>query len=97
MQWFGNVLEFPLITPKSAIFGFTEIAANRQLINHILLIFKYFVYKARANKKLNLQSLLACINKIRNTENLISSKEPLQSKLFSGKWKPLLYSSQIKL
>ena len=72
------------------IFLFIEINANRQVINPIFLTFKYYIYNARENKKLSLQSLIACINKVRNTGNMISSKDPLQGKFFSDKWKPLL-------
>ena len=66
-RWLGNMLEFPLITPCSMVFIFTEINANRQIINHILLILKYNVYWTRENKKRSLQSSIAHINKLRNT------------------------------
>ena len=82
---FRNVIEFPLITPQSAFFLFIEINANRQVINPILLTFKNYIYNARENKKLSLQRLIACINKVRNTGNMISSKDPLQGKNFSNK------------
>ena len=53
--------------PQSAI-SRSEINANRQVINH----FKYYVCKARENKQLSFQSLIACINQTSNTENIIS-------------------------
>lgn len=61
--------------PQNGTFGFIEVNAKRQIMNYILLIFKYYVYKAREDSKLSLQSLIARINKIRKTENIIRSKE----------------------
>ena len=46
---FQNVLIIPPITPQSAIFGFIDHKVNYHLINHILLLFKYYVYKTREN------------------------------------------------
>ena len=54
---FRNVLTIPSITPQSAIFGFTDHKENYHLINHILLIFKYFVYKTGENGSLDLKVL----------------------------------------
>lgn len=34
------------ITPQGAIFGFTDHEAKFNLMNHFLIIFKYYVYKA---------------------------------------------------
>ena len=42
---FRNVPIIPPITPQSAIFGFTDLKVNYHMINHIPLIFKYYVYK----------------------------------------------------
>ena len=39
-------------------------------MSHILLIFKYYVYQGSENEKLSLKSLIARINKIRDTENI---------------------------
>ena len=51
---FQNVLIIPPITPQSAIFRFTDHKVNYHLINHILLLFKYYVYKTRENGSLDL-------------------------------------------
>ena len=59
LQWqFRNHIQFSLITPQSAVFGFFEIDHGKNvLINHILLIFKYFVYTSRNSGILNFNSL----------------------------------------
>ena len=52
---FQNVLTIPPITPQRTIFGSTY-----HLINHILLIFKYYVYKTRESPqslKRNIQQI----------------------------------------
>ena len=41
-------LNFPISTPQSAIFGFWDLDTNERLIlNHLLLIFKMYIYNAR--------------------------------------------------
>ena len=55
---FTTALNFPSILPQSAIFGFLNDALERKLlINHILLIFKKYLYKATENKDLNFNIL----------------------------------------
>ena len=52
-HFFQNVLIIPPITSQSAIFGFTNNKVNYHLINHRLLMFKYYVYKTRENASLD--------------------------------------------
>ena len=41
-------LVIPCLTPQSAMFGFVDTQLeNRVIINHLLLIFKFNVYKSR--------------------------------------------------
>ena len=55
---FSTALDFPSISPHSAIFGFLDDAIEHKLlINYILLIFKNYSYKARENKDLNFNIL----------------------------------------
>ena len=60
------------------------------MINHILLIFKYYVYKTRENGSLDLKVLKRIIHKIKNIEKQISFTKPEKRKNFEQKWKPLL-------
>ena len=64
---FQNVLIIPSITPQSVIFGVTGHKINCHLRNHILLIFKYYVYKTRGNGLLDFQ---------KNIERQISLSKP---------------------
>ena len=60
VQCFQNNLILPTLTPQTAIFGFLDYTNNdsifennKCLSNHILLIFKLYVYKSREKKLLN--------------------------------------------
>ena len=53
-----HFVETTSIFTQSAIFGFLDDAfEHKPLLNHILLIFKNYLYKARANKDLNFNIL----------------------------------------
>ena len=66
----------PPITPQSAIFGFIDHKVSYHLINYILLIFKYYVYKTRENGSLDVTVLKRNIHKIKNIEKQISFSKP---------------------
>ena len=83
-----NILVLPNLTPQSAIFGFLNIEKEHYLvINHLLLIFKLYIYKDRNCKRLNLQSLKRKIVKIYNIEKSIAQKNTNKQKKFDEKWK----------
>ena len=51
----SNNLIFLICTPQSAIFGFWDLDTNEHLIlNHLLLIFKMYIYNARTTGYLNI-------------------------------------------
>ena len=79
---FQYVLITPPITPQSAIFGFIDHKVYCHLINHILLIFKYYVYKTRENSSLDLKVLKRNIHNIKNIEKQISLNKPEKRKTF---------------
>ena len=79
---FQNVLITPPITPQSAIFGFIDHKVNYHLINQILLIFQYYVYKTRENGSLELKLWKRNILKIKNIEKQISLNKPKKQKQF---------------
>ena len=50
VQCFENSIILPTLTPQTAIFGIDSTGndfINKAFINHILLIFKLYVYKSR--------------------------------------------------
>ena len=87
---FQNVLIILPVKPQSTIFGFIDHKVNDHLVNHILLIFKNYVYKTRENGSLDIKVLKRNIHKIKNIEKQISLNKPKKQKNFEQKWKPLL-------
>ena len=73
---FQNVLIIPPIMPQSVIFEFAGYKVNYHFINHILLIFKYYVFKSRGNGLLDLKDLKRHIHNEINTEKQISLNKP---------------------
>ena len=71
-NYFYNVLIIPPITLQGSIFGFTDHKVHYGLINHTLLIFKYYVYKTRYNGPLDLKVIKRNIHKIKNIGKQIS-------------------------
>ena len=64
-------IDLPVNTPQSAIFGFLNYENNSDIINHLLLIFKYYLFNSREHKKLSLEVLKKEIVKIYNIEKQI--------------------------
>lgn len=86
-RFFSSKLDIPIITPQSAIFGFIESKnKNNQIINHLLLIYKLYVYKARETENLSFNSLNSYIKKVKNIEEKISESDPIHKKKFINKW-----------
>ena len=68
-EFFSMALDLPSILPQSAILGFLDDALDYELLlNHILLIFKSYIYKARENKNLNFNILQNCLINLRDLE-----------------------------
>ena len=59
---------------------------NKILINHILLIFKLYVYKSREKKFINLNNLIAEIQKIKRIEKEIALNNATKTTAFRKKW-----------
>ena len=68
---FHSDLTFPVLTPQTAILGlFNDSVSNIHLINHILLLFKLYIYKSRNKHRLNINELLANILNIKKLEKV---------------------------
>ena len=74
-ELFITGLDLPSFWPQSAILGFLDDALEHKLLlNHILLIFKNYLYKARENKNLNFNILKNYLTKIRDLEANLKDK-----------------------
>ena len=81
-----NKILLPSISPQSAIFGFIDINENKILLNHLLLIFKFYLYSARKTGNINIKNLKASIYNIKNVEREISNDNPKKKMKYKKKW-----------
>ena len=62
---------FPAFTPQTAILGlFNDSVSNVRLINHILLLFKLYIYESQNKHRINRTDFLANILKVRKLEKV---------------------------
>ena len=59
---------------------------NKVFINHILLIFKLYVFKSREKKFINLNNLIAEIRKVKTIEKEIALTNSMKTIAFTKKW-----------
>ena len=89
LLFFETDLDFPDLTPQVALFGFVSESDNNLNIlqNHILLIFKLYVYQSRERRVLNLNSLIKNVTKVKKLERKIASVCEKKTIQFNNKWK----------
>ena len=88
-HFLSNSLNIPLLTPQSAIFGFINQKENFLIINHLLFIFKFYIYNSRSSSKLNIEYLKTIIYKTRNIELEVSKTETIRNQKYINKWQPI--------
>ena len=93
VQCFQNNLILITLTPQIPIFGFLDsenndsiFENNKSLSNHILLIFKLYVYKSRERKLININNLIAEIRKVKRIEKEIALTNSKKTIAFTKKW-----------
>ena len=75
------------LTPQSAMFGFIDIQQeNRVIINHLLIIFKFNVYKSRDLETLNFLHLKSDITKIKQIEENLCRNDIQKQRKYFKKW-----------
>ena len=79
-------IDLPINTPQNAIFGFLNYENNSDIINHLLLIFKYYLFNSRERKKLSLEVLKKEIVKIYNIEKQIYLNDFKKMRKSRKKW-----------
>ena len=67
----NETLSFPFLTPQSDI----DLSDDYLLINHIILIYKFYIYNSRNRGYLNIEQLKAIIDKTKRIEEEISKHE----------------------
>ena len=85
-----EVISFPILEPKTVILGlWSEKTSNYILINHIIVIFKRFIFLKRKESKHSVNRLKAFIKNVGNTENQIASRKQKVDIRYK-KWNPML-------
>ena len=80
-------MKFPELTPQTAIVGiFNDSVSNMHLINHILLLFKLYIYKSRNKNRLNINELLANILNIKKLRKVIAFGNAKKIAANNKKW-----------
>ena len=86
-------LVLPTLTPHVAIFGFLDstnndynFKKNKLLINHILLIFKFYGYRSREKQFIHMTNLIAEIKSAKAIEKEIATSNSKKTIAFKNKW-----------
>ena len=73
ISFFDKSLNLPYLLPQTAFLGFTNTYCNDILIkNHILLLFKIYVYNSRKHEKISPNNLIRDVAKVKNIEKEIA-------------------------
>lgn len=81
----------PALDPQSATFGFFEIDPELFLIlNHILLLYKYYFYSSRDCEQVSLAALLKSIKKVFVLEKHLSLGNEKKTEAFNKKWTKMM-------
>ena len=86
VQYFQNSLVLPTLTPQTAIFGILDstnsdynFKKNKLLFNHIILIFKLYVYRYKEKQFIHINNLIAEIESVKAIEkNLLQVTQKRQ-------------------
>ena len=70
-----KILSIPSLTSQSAIIGHIDLSDDYLLINHLILIYKFYIYNSRNRGYLNVEHLIEIIDKTKRIEEDISKHE----------------------
>ena len=85
-QYFSQFINIPHSTPQSSTVVIFNNNQHSVLINHLLLITKFYIYSARNTKQLNFDNLRITIKKIKELEKELTSSNKLK---LLKKWHPI--------
>ena len=84
--FFNGHIVLPIITPQVANFGFFGEIENKILINHVLLLFKHYIYRSREAGVLDINNLIKYIYKVKKIEKQLSFSSVKKNEYFNKKW-----------
>ena len=82
---FKDYVSLPNLSPQSATLGFTSNIENSILINHVVLLIKYYVYKSRKDRNINILPFITFFTRVYDTEKALSIKK----NNLTEKWAPI--------
>ena len=81
----------PLLSSRRVIFSLMEADERVFLIlNHLLLLFKYYIYVSSSSKISYFEALIKSIMKVYRLEKALSQSDERKRKLCTEKWKTIL-------
>ena len=86
----NETLSFPSLTPQSAILGHIDLSDKYLLINHLILIYKFYIYDSRNRDYFNIERLKVIIDKTKRIEEEISKHELKKRSKYLMKWRPFI-------
>ena len=85
--FFENKFTLFDLTLQAAFLGFLNVDSELLLIqNHLLLIFKIYIYNSRKSESLKIKSLIREITKVKNIEEKISLNNEKKHAIYKRKW-----------
>ena len=88
-EFISNVfISFPSLMPQSAILGHIDLSDDYLLINHLILIYKFYIYSSR-NRGLTL-SIWKQLLITKSIEEEISKHESKERSKYLKKWRPFI-------
>ena len=84
----NETLSFPSLTPQIALLGHIKLSDDYLLINHIILIYKFYIYNSRNRGYLNFEQLKTIIHKTKTIEEEISKRKIKKILEYLIKWRP---------
>ena len=90
VNWFQPYIFLsPMMTDKNVLFG-KYLEVNSRLINHVVIITKYYIYVQRCCKKnLSLIGLLKYIKKYYDLEKYSLNAFNFKREIYEAKWSPI--------
>ena len=86
-SYLNRQLSLSYLTSQSAIFGFLDISNKDYfIVNHLLLLLKYYIYNARDRKHLAFEALMKNIKNIYDIEKNLADQDPHKKTKFLKKW-----------
>ena len=85
--FFNDSLHLPHLSPQTAYFGFPNTYSNCLLLeNHILLLFKNYLYNSRTQGIITISKFIRIVAKVANIEKEIAGDNDKKIMLYNKKW-----------